>query len=81
MTIPNDYGPLHEEPVSSLLVKTLLSAFSLLTALSIRDSITQSLTVLTPDDIPKRLAFTVSLTAFFLFITVLVAYMWQGKIE
>jgi len=81
MTVPNDTAsPLAREPVSSLLIKTLISAFTFLTALNIRDSITQGVQAVSPNDTIKRLMFTVSLTAFFLFITVLMAYVWQDKV-
>jgi hypothetical protein len=80
--VPNDTAsPMSHEPVSSLLIKTLIAAFTFLTALSIRDSIMQGMQVVSPNDTIKRLAFTVTMTGFFLFVTVLMAFLWQDKIS
>lgn len=82
MVVANDTAsPMSHEPVSSLLIKTLISAFTFLTALSIRDSIMQGVQTVAPDDVVKRFAFTVALTSLFLFVTVLMAYLWQDKIS
>lgn len=81
MAVPNDTAsPLSHEPVSSLLIKTLIGAFTFLTALSFRDAVMQGVQAVTPNDTIKRLLFTVTLTGFFLFLTVLMAYLWQDKI-
>lgn len=75
-----DNGVLDYQPVSTLLVSTIIAAFTFLTALSIRDSVTQSISALTPGDISKKLLFTLFSTMLFLFITVLLAYLFQEKV-
>ena len=80
MAVTSDSSKLEHQPVSSLLVQTLITAFTFLSALSIRDTITQSISALTPHDTSKKLLFTMFITMFFLFATVLMAYTWQDKI-
>jgi hypothetical protein len=80
MVVATDTSVLDYEPVSSLLVKTLIGAFTFLTALSIRDSVTQSIAVIAPNDTNKKLLFTFMVTLLFLFVTVLMAYLWQDKV-
>lgn len=80
MVIVTDSGILNFEPVSSLLIKTLITVFTFLTALSIRDSMTQSIAAVTPHNTTKKLLFTMFVAMFFLFITILLAYFYQDKI-
>jgi len=77
----SDSRSLDHEPVSSLLIKTIIAAFTFLTAFSIRDTVMQAIQQITPNDASKKLAFTMMVTMLFLFITVLMAYMWQDKID
>lgn len=77
MVVTTDGGVLDYQPVSSLLIQTIITAFTFLTALSIRDSMTQSIAALTPNDTTKKLFFTLFSTMLFLFVTVLLAYSFQ----
>jgi hypothetical protein len=79
MTVSTDATCLDYEPISSLLIQTLLTAFTFLTALSIRDSMTQAISLLSPGNITKKLIFTIFITMLFLLITVIMAYVWQDK--
>ena len=77
----DNVSSLDHEPVSSLLVKTIISAFTFLTAFSIRDSVVQGVQHVAPNNATKKFLFTVLITLFFLFVTVLMAYVWQDKIH
>jgi len=79
--VTSDTSSLDYEPVSSLLTKTILSAFTILTAFNIRDTVTQVVAVIAPSSATKKVLFTLSITVFFLFITVLMAFMWQDRIQ
>jgi phosphate starvation-inducible membrane PsiE len=81
MPLVADARALNHEPLSSLLVKTIIAAFTILTAFSIRDSVVQGIQAIAPGDHTKKFLFTVMITMFFLFCTVLMAYMWQDKID
>jgi hypothetical protein len=80
MVVSSDSSILDYQPVTSLLLGIVVSAFTFLTALSIRDSVTQSIVSLTPGDIHKQVVFTIFSAAIFLFITVLLAYLFQESI-
>ncbi len=79
--IISDTATISYEPLSALLIQTIVTAFTILTAFSIRDSVTQGIAAVSPNNSDKKLVFTVTVTLFFLFITVLMAYMWQDKIK
>ena len=79
MAVTGDSKSLNHEPVSSLLVKTIVSALTFLSALSIRDTVTESITVVVPDNKIKKITLLGFLTMMFLFLTVLVAYVWQDR--
>lgn len=81
MVIVSDTHALDHQPISSLLVKTIIAAFTILTAFSIRDSVVQGIQTVAPGDATKKFIFTVMITMFFLFATVLMAYLWQDKID
>ena len=81
MVIVSDTHSLDYQPVSSLLVTTIIAAFTILTAFSIRDSIMQGIQAISPNNMTKKFLFTVMITLFFLFVTVLMAYMWQDKLN
>lgn len=81
MVLASDARPLDYQPLSSLLIKTIIGAFTILTAFSIRDSVVQGIAAVTPGDATKKLIFTVMVTMLFLFLTVLMAYFWQDKID
>lgn len=69
-----------KEPVSSLLVQTLISAFTFLSALSIRDTVMQGIQQVAPESSSKKFLFTACISMFFLFCTVLMAYSWQDNV-
>jgi uncharacterized YccA/Bax inhibitor family protein len=81
MVIVSDSHSLDHQPLSALLVKTIIAAFTILTAFSIRDSVMQGIQAIAPNNATKKFLFTVMITLFFLFATVLMAYMWQDKID
>lgn len=81
MAISEDDKALTYEPVTSLLIKTIISAFTFLTALSIRDTVTQSLDLLTPAHSKSKLLVTAFLTMLFLFVTVSLAWQYQNSID
>lgn len=67
--------------MSSLLISTVISALTILTAFCLRDSVIQGVQIIAPDSITKKFMFTVLVTLFFLFLTVLMAYLWQDKVD
>ena len=63
-------------PVSSVIKKTILAAFTFLTALAIRDVFTNSMKRLVDTE---KLTVTYVYAAFVIFITVLLAFLWQNS--
>ncbi len=81
MTILTEQHALDYQPMSSLLISTVISALTILTAFCLRDSVIQGVQIIAPDSITKKFMFTVLVTLFFLFLTVLMAYLWQDKVD
>jgi hypothetical protein len=81
MTLFVDAGTLDFKPVASVVIQVLIAAFTFLSALSIRDSVTQTIALVTPAHTVKKLIVTISCTMLFLFITVLMAYEFQSSLE
>lgn len=81
MAIVAESHALDYQPLSALLIRTIVAAFTILTAFSIRDSVMQTIQAVAPNSATKKLIFTIMVTLFFLFLTVLMAYVWQDKIE
>lgn len=77
MVLYVDGGVLDFEPVSSVVVSVVIAALTFLTALSFRDSVTQTIALITPDHRTKKLVITFCCTLLFLFLTVLLAYTFQ----
>ena len=75
-----DNGTLTFQPVASVVISTIITAFTFLSAMSIRDSVTQSIALVTPDHTVKKLIVTLACTMLFLFITVLMAYEFQTSL-
>jgi hypothetical protein len=75
-----DNGCLDFKPVSGVVISTIIAAFTFLSAMSIRDSVTQMIELCTPKHTLKKLIVTVSCTMLFLFITVLLAYEYQSSL-
>lgn len=67
--------------MSALLIGTVISALTILTAFCLRDTVIQGIQLIAPDNISKKFMFTALITLFFLFLTVLMAYVWQDKIN
>lgn len=72
-----DHQPLNYEPVSSLVLKTLLSTFSFVTAMNMKDVIAQMLNLIVPNNPTQQLTFNFFVMMLFLLATVLMAYEWQ----
>lgn len=64
-------------PVSSLIKGAILSAFTFLTALSIRDALMKSIELAVPRDKEKSLLFVYFFTAVIVLITVLLSFLWS----
>jgi hypothetical protein len=75
-----DNGCLDFKPVHSVVISTIIAAFTFLSAMSIRDSVTQAIQLLTPAHTVKKLIVTFACTMLFLFITVLLAYEYQASL-
>lgn len=69
------------QPMSALLISTVISALTILTAFCLRDTVIQGIQVIAPNSISKKFMFTALITLFFLFLTVLLAYVWQDQIN
>lgn len=81
MAIVSDSHAIDHQPLSALLVKTIITAFTILTAFSIRDSVVQGIQAIAPNDATKKFVFSVLIAMFFLFVTVLMAFLWQDKLD
>lgn len=81
MALSFDTHSIDYQPISSLLLTTILSAFTILTAFCIRDAVIQGIQLVGPDNLSKRFAFSVMIAAFFLLMTVLIAWIWQDQID
>lgn len=81
MAFVADAHCLDYQPMSELLISTVISALTILTAFCLRDTVIQGIQVIAPDSLSKKFMFTALITLFFLFLTVLMAYVWQDKIS
>ncbi len=75
-----DNGCLDFKPVANVVISTIIAAFTFLSAMSIRDSVTQAIALCTPAHTVKKLITTIACTMLFLFITVLLAYEYQSSL-
>ena len=66
-------------PVEDVIKGAILSAFSILAALSMRDAIIKTFEAAFPNKTSERLIFIYFYTAFIIFITLLLAYLWQSS--
>lgn len=66
-------------PVSTLIKSTVLSAFTFLTALSVRDVFMRTLEAVLPEKANEKLIFTYFYTAVIILFTVLLAYLWKNS--
>jgi hypothetical protein len=67
-------------PVMDVVQRTFLSAFSFLTALSMRDVFHRTLEAVLPAQSHDKLVFTFFYAAVIIFITVLLSYLWRDTI-
>ncbi len=81
MALTVDYHAMDYQPISSLLISTLLSALTILVSVLIRDTIVGGMSIFIPSDLTKKFVFTAMITLFFLFITVLLAWIAQDKVK
>jgi len=81
MAIVSDSHTIDYQPLSALLIKTIIGAFTILTAFSIRDAVVQGVQAIAPNDATKKFIFSVLIAMFFLFVTVLMAFLWQDKLD
>lgn len=81
MVLTSDPHCLDYQPMSTLLISTIVSALTILTAFCLRDTVIQGVQIIAPNDLTKKFLFTCLVTLFFLFLTVLLAYVWQDKIN
>ena len=80
MSIIQDTSKLENKAMSTLLIQTLVTVFTFLTALSIRDSMSQTIEEISPESSKKKIFFTTFTALTFLFLTVLIVYFWQDSI-
>lgn len=66
-------------PVSSVIKSTILSAFSFLTALAVRDVFSRTLESVLPEKTNKKLIYTYFYASVVVFFTVVFAYLWNDK--
>lgn len=79
--ITQDNYQLDYKPVSSFVIKILLTAFTVLSAFCIRDSAMDIIKLAAPDSAKNRVLYSLLLTGFFLFLTVLLAFIFQDQIQ
>ena len=73
-----DNGALEQKCVPAVTVEIAVAFLTLLTALYVRDSVSQSIELVTPKHKIQKLMLTILCTLVFAFLTVLVAYECQG---
>lgn len=81
MAVFSDPHSLDHQPMSALLISTIIAALTILTAFCLRDTVIQGIQVIAPDNLTKKFMFTALITLLFLFLTVLMAFVWQDKIS
>lgn len=81
MALVSDTRTLAYHPMSELLLKTILSALTVLVAFSLRDTVTTGIAVFVPADLLKKFLFTLLISLIFLFVTVFLAWWFQDHVE
>ena len=66
-------------PISGIIKTTILSAFTFLTALGVRDVFSKTLEAVLPDNANEKLIFTYFYATVVIFLTVLFAYLWSSS--
>ena len=75
-----DQKAVHYEPVSSLLIKTILTAFTFISALSVRDAVVAFISSVAPHHMSRKALFSLMVAMIFLFTTVILAYHYQDRV-
>lgn len=68
----------HNE-ISTLIKRTIFGAFTFLSALAIRDTISKSIEVHVSQDVRNKLLFTYYYTVIVIAITVFIAWLWDSN--
>jgi hypothetical protein len=66
-------------PVSSVIKATILSAFTFLTALAVRDVFLKTMEAVLPENANDKLMFTYFYASIIILFTVMLAYLWAKK--
>ena len=66
-------------PVSDVIKTTVLSAFTFLSALSVRDVLIKSLESMVPNNTKEKLIFVYFYASVIVLVTVLLAWLWQSS--
>ena len=69
------------DPASNVLKSTILSAFTFLSALSLRDLLIKTLEAMVSEPTQKKLVFVYFYASCVILITMLLAYIWQNSIS
>lgn len=69
------------DPVSAVIKKTVLAAFTFLTALSFRDVFQRTLESVLPDNSKEKLIFAYLNASIILLLTVILAFIWSSSID
>lgn len=81
MAFVSDNGTWEHDPVSTIMLTVIVSAFSILVAFSIRDVITQLINKVHDRYQNYKLAISVLLTSLFIFILVWLSYNYGDQIK
>ena len=68
-------------PVFDVIKATILSAFTFLSAFSMRDVLIKSLEAMVPNDTKEKLIFIYFYAAIIVLITIMLAFAWQSSIN
>ena len=79
--LATDTHALDYQPLSSLLVKTIISSLVIISSFCLRDVIVTGVAIFVPADLTKKFVFTTLIALFFLFATVLMAWSFQEKVD
>jgi hypothetical protein len=68
-------------PVSNLIKATVLSSFTFLTALAVRDVFLKTIESVLPKNAKDKLIFTYFYATVVILFTVLLAFLWQNSVQ
>ena len=81
MPATTDNSSIGFEPMSAVLVRIFIATFSFLTALCIKEVVSDIITIFAPHDEYKKLLYTALSACLFLFVTVALAFTWQDCVN